>query len=526
MLGEKISETRKKRKISQEKLAEQIGVSRQAIQKWEAGSSYPDAVNLLALAQALQVSTDALLGNGQPSNKELHLGRALAPSYNDVHIWESYQSQLLFEYRQSYDEGKDIAHLQGLFNEVARLARGDAKEQLADVLFGLTLDATQREDFPYDEPSDLDGIFNLSEQIIPSGKVPTGAALREKLHGAWMGRICGCLLGKPLECRHTDVFWPKLKETGNFPLHRYLLSSDFQEKDAEAFQLTHVSNMFIDQIDCAPIDDDTNYTVLSSSIIERYGLDFTPANVADAWVALQSKNAYCTAERVAFRNFLAGYRPPESAVYKNPYREWIGAQIRTDYYGYINPGDPRTAADMAWRDASISHVKNGIYGAMFAAAMLACAAVSNDVNEVILGGLSYVPNTSRLYEDIVKILDAHTNGVSCDDCFRLIHDAYDEHNEHDWCFTNPNAQIVVASLLYGRDYSQAICLSVQCGFDTDCNGATVGSIYGMMHGASAIGAEWTAPIHDTLDTMIFGVGKVKVPDMVDKTIQHIELKKK
>ncbi len=526
MFSQKLFEIRKRRKMSQESLAEKIGVSRQAIQKWEAGSSHPDSENLLALAQVLQVSTDTLLGNDTRSIEELRLGRELIPDYNDMHKWDTYQSQLRFEYRQSYDEGKDVAKFQGLFTEVERIAPGPAKEHLADVLFGLILDAPQREDYPYEEPSDLESINRLTAPPVLDGQVPGEAVLREKIKGAWMGRICGCLLGKPLEGARTNIFWPKLKATGNFPLHRYLVSADFEESDREAFRLDSRGPMLSDRVACAPVDDDTNYTVLAVELVEQYGLLFTPTNVSEIWVALQAKSAYCTAERVAFRNFVAGYRPPVSAIYKNPYREWIGAQIRGDYFGYINPGDPATAADMAWRDASISHVKNGIYGEMFVAAMLACAVVSKDMLSIIRGGLGQIPKTSRLHERISAIVEGYERGVSSEDCFKDIHARFDEHDEYDWCHTIPNAEIVAASLLYGNgDFGKSICLSVQCGFDTDCNGATVGSVFGMFHGIGAIDSTWKAPIRDMLDTSIFGVGKVSIDEMVEKTLQHIQLKR-
>ncbi len=526
MFSQKLFEIRKRRKMSQENLAEKIGVSRQAIQKWETGTSHPDSENLLALSRVLQVSTDTLLGNDTRSIEELRLGRELIPDYNDMHKWDAYQSQLHLEYRQSWDEGKDIGKFQGLFNEVSHIAPGPAKEHLADVLFGLMMDAPQREDFAYEEPSDLDGIRRLCAMPAAKGQLPGEPALRDKLKGAWMGRISGCLLGKPLEGARTNIIVPKLKETGNYPLHRYLVSADFNEADREPFRLDSRSRMLADQVPCAPVDDDTNYTVLAQELIEQYGLLFTPANVSEIWVARQTKSAYCTAERVAFRNFVVGYRPPVSAIYKNPYREWIGAQIRGDYFGYINPGDPKTAADMAWRDASISHVKNGIYGEMFVAAMLACAAVCNDTEEVIRCGMGYIPKTSRLHQRLSAVLQAYENGAASEDFFKGLHARYDEHDEYDWCLTVSNAEIVAASLLYGKgDFGKSICLSVQCGFDTDCNGATVGSVFGMMHGIGAIGAKWKEPIRGTLDTSIFGVGKVSIDDVVEKNIQHIQLKR-
>lgn len=65
-LGENIQAARKKKGLSQEALAEQVGVSRQALGKWEKDTALPSLDNLQALAAALDVSVDALLGTAQP----------------------------------------------------------------------------------------------------------------------------------------------------------------------------------------------------------------------------------------------------------------------------------------------------------------------------------------------------------------------------------------------------------------------------------------------------------------------------
>lgn len=62
--------------------------------------------------------------------------------------------------------------------------------------------------------------------------------------------------------------------------------------------------------------------------------------------------------------------------------------------------------------------------------------------------------------------------------------------------------IVATVLLYGEIFSQSICLAVQTGFDTDYNGATVGSVYGMTKGNSSIPNEWIAPLNGKLNTAI------------------------
>lgn len=85
--------------------------------------------------------------------------------------------------------------------------------------------------------------------------------------------------------------------------------------------------------------------------------------------------------------------------------------------------------------------------------------------------------------------------------------------------------IVSAALLYGGgDYGRSICLAVETGFDTDCNGATVGSVLGMAKGIRAIPEYWTKPVDDTLNASIFGVGRVKISDRVKMTMKHVILR--
>ena len=448
----------------------------------------------------------------------------MKPNYEAIPNWEFYASDILTEYQQAIDEGIDVEEYKELFVAVSKLPKGETKKRFGDILFDVVSNAQRKDGYKYDEPSDLEGIRRLCKPYDIKDVQLSKDELENKIKGAWLGRICGCLLGKTVEGIRSYELVPFLKETENYPMHRYILKSDLTDEICQKYKYPLKDRCFADAVDGMPVDDDTNYVVLAQLIIEKYGRYFTPYEVSRAWLALQPKDAYCTAERVAFCNFVKGFVPPISASYQNPYREWIGAQIRGDYFGYINPGNPQLAAEMAWRDACISHIKNGIYGEMFASAMIAAAAQTDNMEDIILCGLAQIPATSRLYEDIMQIVECKRNGVSCESCFEMIHKKYDECTSHGWCHTISNAMIVAAALLYGDgDYGKSVCLAVQAAFDTDCNGATVGSVIGMAKGASAIDDCWTDPIHDTLHTSIFGVGTVKISDRVKMTMEHIEM---
>ena len=69
-LNEKILYYRKAAKLSQEELAERVGVSRQAVSKWELGDATPEVDKLLALARAFGVTTDELLSGEEPAGSQ------------------------------------------------------------------------------------------------------------------------------------------------------------------------------------------------------------------------------------------------------------------------------------------------------------------------------------------------------------------------------------------------------------------------------------------------------------------------
>ncbi len=80
-----------------------------------------------------------------------------------------------------------------------------------------------------------------------------------------------------------------------------------------------------------------------------------------------------------------------------------------------------------------------------------------------------------------------------------------------------NALVVIMSLFYGEmDPDQSMCFSVMAGLDTDCNGATVGALWGLT--GKPIPRQWTEPWNGLVVVMLAGVGDLKLDDLIDRTV--------
>ncbi|WP_425835024.1 ADP-ribosylglycohydrolase family protein [Streptomyces fractus] len=365
------------------------------------------------------------------------------------------------------------------------------------------------------------------EEARPAGLSGRGGvgdenALLDRLHAAWLGRAAGCLLGKPVEKLPLEGIRAIARSTGNWPLNTWFTERDLDPDIAHRYPWNRRSapTSLAENIDGMPEDDDLNYPLLGLLLLQRHGQDFTTDDVAKLWLDELPAGRTFTAERIAYRNLLTGLEPPHTATYRNPFREWIGAQIRADVFGWINPGDPARAARLAHRDAVLTHTANGVYGAMFTAATIAAAASGTaDVHTALATGLTVVPPHSRYAQAVRRGVELAAKHADFDAVVDELHADYSA--THHWVHVLPNAALLAAALTHADgDFEGSICRAVSGGWDTDSNGATAGSIAGLLAGhPDALGDRWTAPLKNRLATTVAGFDGIGFDELARLTLE-------
>ncbi|MET9680769.1 ADP-ribosylglycohydrolase family protein [Streptomyces coeruleorubidus] len=334
---------------------------------------------------------------------------------------------------------------------------------------------------------------------------PRSATTQSHLESAWLGRAVGCLLGKPVEKLPLEAIRQLASSTGNWPLTTYFTARGVHEEllHKHPWNRRSAQTSLAENIDGMPEDDDLNYPLLNLLVLQRHGRSFTTTDVARTWLDELPAGRTFTAERIAYRNLLTGLEPPHTARHRNPFREWIGALIRADVHGWTNPSDPAAAAEQAHRDATLTHTANGVYAAMFTAATIAQAATGeHDIHACLRTGLTVVPPRSRLARAInqaIQLAREHDDFDTVVDELHATHAA-----THHWVHAVPNTALIAAALTHANgDFSGSICRAVSGGWDTDSNGATAGSIAGLLTGdPAALPDLWTAPLKNRLSTSI------------------------
>ena len=455
-------------------------------------------------------------------------------------IWNTPYSLLLAEVNAAKDEGVTIPDL--LAREIRQLDPiADAWNESAIWALYDQLDNLERPVSSINShPNDLTSIRLLRPQGPRDLKwSPTEGELLDGFHGAWLGRTTGCALGLPVEqvgvlatdrtYLGRDKIRERLNSSQDWPL------SDFFVASTETAS-TWGSNSLRPNISYMEPDDDIHYSIAGLCIMETYGPDFSWTDVADWWISHFPLSALCTAEAQAILNYASrtarwgsdgGARSSATAEfcrrYRNPYREWIGAQIRSDPWAWVAAGNPELAAEFAFRDASWTHTANGIYGSMFFAALQSAAFVVKDPHELINIALSEIPEECDLalairetvafcatvndWESAMEKLEQYVYGLS----LHLMNPVH----------TINNACVCIVALLFGSgEPISAMSIAVMAGLDTDCNGATVGAISGALAGGSKFNNSLSAKLNNRVVTRIPGMQDLLISDLAQRTVKQ------
>lgn len=449
--------------------------------------------------------------------------------------WDTLEALVHEEFIERDQEGCDVGGLRLKLNKA-----GTTEPALWEIYKELQA-LPIRPDFVYTEPS---GLAEIRAER-PSTQPSLAGSLNEqqwqdKFLGAWSGRAAGCALGKPLETwcfmhgTNGKAGWENVQlwfeGADAWPISNYTPGHSRAKAEYGLDLNTRSHRSELENIKFMESDDDIRYTILGLLLLEQKGLDFDTWDVGKLWHSQLQYNQVCTAETQAYLNFgqvTSHMHPTKPAnwsekldwvrTYLNPYREWIGAQIRADGLAYGVAGNPELAAELAWRDASFSHVKNGIYGEMYVAAIIAAAFVESDLEKLVEIGLSQIPANCRLAQDIRQAVQIAQEATGQLDLVGRLWEAFQHYNP---VHTNNNAALVTASLLYAKsDFEKAITTSVLGGWDTDCNGATVGSIMGAKLGAAALPPKWTGPLHNLVYAEVNGFEPIALTECASRSYQ-------
>ncbi|MGI5959694.1 MAG: ADP-ribosylglycohydrolase family protein [Massiliimalia sp.] len=200
-------------------------------------------------------------------------------------------------------------------------------------------------------------------------------------------------------------------------------------------------------------------------------------------------------------NLRDGLLPPLSGQCFN--EQWLhsnGAWIRTEIWACLYPGSPENAIRYAFYDACVDHgYGEGTYAAIFIAAMESAAFVFDDIQVLLDIGLSKIPADCRVAKSVQLVRECYENGVYWKETReRLV----EQSRDIGWFQAPANVGFVVLGLLYGQcDFKKSMILALNCGDDTDCTGATVGSLLGIMKGTAGIPADWRQYIGDSIVTI-------------------------
>ena len=422
----------------------------------------------------------------------------------------------------SYKGSTNIWWVSSILNEYASLMTEYQADGIEDIMGGTAkyleqaidkiLKLPMNKELLKNEPDGLDEI----KALRAGGKRAYCEGLPEnyedRLAGALLGRIAGCLLGSIVEGYEIKDMQNLAKANGDdCPPTDYWTKAPGPPGTLRYWK-SPIEDYTRGNMRFAPVDDDIMYTMEGLLIMEEYGKDFTTENVGESWLKYVPYGY--TAEEAALRNLKKGFKGEAAALDHNPYLQLIGADIRSDPWAYMAPGHPELAAEFAYRDAMLTHRRNGVYGAMYFAAAEAIAFCVDDPMDALKLAMNEIPQDCLLARSLRWAFKECPNIHSYLEAREAVNKRFPDmpiaHTLNNACLT------VFGIHLGGRDFTKVISNTVAMGLDNDCTAATAASIVGAVIGKENLPEHWYRPFNNTVLSYLNGIEEFKIDDLLER----------
>lgn len=301
--------------------------------------------------------------------------------------------------------------------------------------------------------------------------------LRNRIHACWLGKNIGGTMGTPFEGTR------ELLDINGFstPPGVVLPNDDLD------LQLIWLKAM-----------DDLGPASVNANTLGEYWLSY----ICPHW------NEYGVGKSNLREGLLA---PLAGEMWNEEWKNSNGAWIRTEIWACLYPGQPEKAIAFAFEDACVDHgYGEGSYATIFVAAVQSAAFVVSDINRLIEIGLSKIPEDCRVARSIKLVIKDFENGT---DWKTARNNVVKDSEDLGWFQAPANVAFVVLGLLYGGcDFKKSMILAINCGDDTDCTGATIGALMGIMQGRAGIPDDWMEYIGEKIVTKSLLMGHGNYPD--------------
>ena len=173
------------------------------------------------------------------------------------------------------------------------------------------------------------------------------------------------------------------------------------------------------------------------------------------------------------------------------------------------PGNAAKAARLVRADAELSHQNEGVWGAVLVAA-LGAALQKQTPEDALTEALSHIPATSDCAQAVQFGLSLTRDPQGAEQIRERYKGLSPVH-------TVNNLAIVIWALYANLDnFGNAIGSAVAAGLDTDCNGATVGGLWGIS--GRAVPDNWTAPWNGRVAVSLAGLSELSLNSLVKRTL--------